>query len=140
MNHKDEPIGRIVNFQDLTELRRMEVQVKRAERLAVIGGVAAAVAHEIRNPLASISGSIELLRSATPGRRGERASSWTSSCARSSALNRLLGELLDYARPRDRVTMELELGRVLDETVRVFAQDRSFAGVSVRSTWIRGRR
>ena len=66
MNHKDEPIGRIVNFQDLTELRRMEVQVKRAERLAVIGGVAAAVAHEIRNPLASISGSCLLYTSPSP--------------------------------------------------------------------------
>ena len=55
-------VGRIVNFQDLTELRRMEVAMQRAERLAAVGRLAAGIAHEIRNPLAAISGSIELLR------------------------------------------------------------------------------
>ena len=54
-------VGRIVNFQDLTELRRMEVAMQRAERLAAVGRLAAGIAHEIRNPLAAISGSIELL-------------------------------------------------------------------------------
>ena len=49
----------------------MEAQVKRAERLAVIGRLAAGIAHEIRNPLASISGSIELLRDGAAGRRRE---------------------------------------------------------------------
>jgi two-component system sensor histidine kinase PilS (NtrC family) len=54
-------VGRIVNFQDLTELRRMEEAMQRAERLAAVGRLAAGIAHEIRNPLAAISGSIELL-------------------------------------------------------------------------------
>ena len=69
-------VGRIVNFQDLTELRRMEVAMQRAERLAAVGRLAAGIAHEIRNPLAAISGSIELLasdgrsRGAQPARTG----------------------------------------------------------------------
>src|SRR5262249_15513763 len=54
-------VGRIVNFQDLTDLKRMEGAVQRAERLAAVGRLAAGIAHEIRNPLAAISGSIELL-------------------------------------------------------------------------------
>ena len=60
-------IGRVVNFQDLTELRRLEQHMRRAERLATVGQLAAGIAHEIRNPLASISGSIELLRAGAAG-------------------------------------------------------------------------
>ncbi len=55
------PLGRIINFQDLTELRRLEEAMGRAERLAAIGRLAASIAHEIRNPLAAVSGSVELL-------------------------------------------------------------------------------
>jgi two-component system sensor histidine kinase PilS (NtrC family) len=54
--------GLIVIFQDLTELRRMEEQVRRMDRLAVVGELAAGIAHEIKNPLASLSGSIQVLR------------------------------------------------------------------------------
>src|SRR6185295_23990 len=59
-DHGGRIIGRVIHFQDLTELKRMEVTVARAERLASVGRLAAAIAHEIRNPLASISGSIEI--------------------------------------------------------------------------------
>ncbi|MBI2876579.1 MAG: PAS domain S-box protein, partial [Candidatus Tectomicrobia bacterium] len=55
--------GMIGVFQDITDRKEMEAQIRQADRLAVIGRVAARMAHEIRNPLASISGSIQLLRS-----------------------------------------------------------------------------
>jgi two-component system sensor histidine kinase PilS (NtrC family) len=130
-NHLNRPIGRIVNFQDLTELRRMEAQVKRAERLAAIGQMAAGVAHEIRNPLASISGSIELLRK-TPQLDPDSGALMEIVLREVERLNRLITDLLDYARPRPRVPVPLELGGLLDETVRVFAQDRTAPGVTAR--------
>jgi signal transduction histidine kinase len=57
-------VGRVVAFQDLTPIRRMEEVVRRSEHLAGVGRLAAGIAHELRNPLASISGSVELLRGA----------------------------------------------------------------------------
>src|SRR5258706_13713687 len=61
-------VGRIFNFQDVTALRDLELTVRRSERLAAVGRLAAGIAHEIRNPLAAISGSVELLaQSAPPG-------------------------------------------------------------------------
>ncbi len=55
-------IGSILIFQDLTEIRRMEENLEKSKRLALIGEMAAGLAHEMRNPLTSITGSIELLR------------------------------------------------------------------------------
>jgi two-component system, NtrC family, sensor histidine kinase PilS len=93
--------------------------------------VAAAVAHEIRNPLASISGSIELLRSSP--RTGEDDRQLMDIVLREvDRLNGLLGELLDYARPHEPSTMVVEVAALVAETLRVFSQDRSQAGASVR--------
>src|SRR5690606_9414195 len=54
-------LGHIVNFQDVTDLRELERVLRRNERLAALGTLAASVAHEVRNPLAAISGCAELL-------------------------------------------------------------------------------
>src|SRR5262249_50376549 len=129
MNHRDEPIGRIVNFVDLTELRRMEAQVKRAEKLAVIGGVGAAGPHERRLPLASISGSMDLLRAAPDD--ADNVKLMDIVLREVDRLNGLVTELLDYARPVARGTVEMELRAALEETVRVFRQDRTWPGIEV---------
>jgi two-component system sensor histidine kinase PilS (NtrC family) len=55
-------IGKILIFQDLTHIKEMEGEVERSKRLAMIGEMSAVLAHELRNPLASISGSIQLLK------------------------------------------------------------------------------
>jgi two-component system sensor histidine kinase PilS (NtrC family) len=55
-------LGKIIIFQDLTKLKEMEDQIKRSDRLAASGQLAAGIAHEIRNPLASMSGSIQILK------------------------------------------------------------------------------
>jgi two-component system sensor histidine kinase PilS (NtrC family) len=59
---QDKQIGSILIFQDLTDIKLMEENLEKSKRLALIGEMAAGLAHEMRNPLASIAGSIELLR------------------------------------------------------------------------------
>jgi two-component system sensor histidine kinase PilS (NtrC family) len=126
----DEVIGRVVNFQDLTELRTLEETMRRAERLATVGQLAAGIAHEIRNPLASISGSVELLG------RGPTASDDDKALMaivvrEIERLDRLIRELLEYANPRPRTLVEVDVVAVLTEVIQVMRQDRSQGEVAL---------
>jgi two-component system sensor histidine kinase PilS (NtrC family) len=118
-------LGRIVSFQDLTELRRMEEEVARSEHLAAVGRLAAGVAHEIRNPLAAISGSIELL-----GRGGEAPTSDDQKqlmdivLREVARLDALIRDLLEFARPRPPERQKLDLAANMGELKRVFENDR----------------
>lgn len=98
------------------ELQDTFEQVKRADRLSAIGQLAAGLAHEIRNPLASIDGAAEVLDVADdrPELRKETVSIIRKECSR---LNRLLTGLLDFARPRSPEWREVDLCRVLDSVI-----------------------
>jgi two-component system, NtrC family, sensor histidine kinase PilS len=124
-------LGRVINFQDLTDLREMEHHIKRAERLAVVGGMAAGVAHEIRNPLASISGSIELLRS-MPQTDPDSSALMGIVTREIDRLNGLLTELLDYTNPRSSKMTPCNLSQLIRDTVQVFAQDPELGKVELR--------
>jgi two-component system, NtrC family, sensor histidine kinase PilS len=127
---KQDMIGRVVNFQDLTELRRMELHVHRAERLATVGQLAAGVAHEIRNPLAAISGSIELLQQA-PQVSDDDRTLMTIVTREIDRLNGLITDLLDYANPRPRQVVDFDVATLVEETVQVAQQDRTHSDVSI---------
>jgi two-component system sensor histidine kinase PilS (NtrC family) len=94
-----QPDGAIVIFQDLTHVVEMEEQLRRSERLSAVGQLAAGLAHEIRNPLASLSGSIELLAVDLP--QGDASSRTLREIVQreTARLNRLVSDFLTYARP-----------------------------------------
>ena len=128
----DRKIGSVINFSDLTELRRLELQIQRAERLAAIGQIAAGVAHEIRNPLASISGSIELLR--TSPQASEDDKTLMNIVNREiKRLNELITDLLDYANPRPTEPVDFDLGMMVRETLQVARAEQAFAQVEMSS-------
>jgi two-component system, NtrC family, sensor histidine kinase PilS len=127
---RNQVIGRVVNFQDLTELRRLEAQSRRSERLAMIGQLAAGVAHEIRNPLASISGSIELLRQGPVVSEDDRTL-MAIVHREIQRLNVLIGDLLDYANPRPRQLVDFDLGVMIEETLQVARAEQSFAAIEM---------
>jgi two-component system sensor histidine kinase PilS (NtrC family) len=126
----DEVIGRVVNFQDLTELKRLELHARRAERLATVGQLAAGIAHEIRNPLAAISGSIELLRLSPQGSDDDRALMAIVN-REIQRLNMLIGDLLDYTNPRPKQPVDFDLAVLVDEIVQVARADSAFAEVEL---------
>ena len=127
---KNQVIGRVVNFQDLTELRRLEAQSRRSERLAMIGQLAAGIAHEIRNPLASISGSVELLRQG-PSPSDDDRTLMAIVHREIQRLNVLIGDLLDYANPRPPQQVDFDLGVMVEETLQVARREQAFASIEL---------
>jgi two-component system sensor histidine kinase PilS (NtrC family) len=98
----DRSEGYVVIFQDVTEVVAMERELRSSERLAAVGEMAAKIAHEIRNPLASISGSIQILRGASdgePGDDGEARHLMDIVVRETDRLNGLITDFLLYSRP-----------------------------------------
>lgn len=119
-------IGRIVIFQDLTALKNMETELKKADRLAAIGRFAAGVAHEIRNPLASISGSIEILQKKLNGKTNDENKKLMRIVLREiERLDTLITEFLNYARPVNPKKEKLDLNNILTETLALFKYSRT---------------
>ena len=107
-------IGRVVIFQDLTPIKRMEERVRFADRLAGVGELAAGLAHEIRNPLASIAGSSQLLRE-SPALPGESATLLEIIERESKRLNGLISDFLVYAGPSSRNLGAVDVAGLLRE-------------------------
>jgi two-component system sensor histidine kinase PilS (NtrC family) len=112
--------GAVIVVEDVTELRHMEDLVEREERLAAVGRLAAGLAHEIRNPLASLSGSVQLLQE-------EGATPLHQIVLREVAhLNDLVQDFLDIARPLQLRTALTDVGGIVEDVVTAFAQDQRY--------------
>jgi two-component system sensor histidine kinase PilS (NtrC family) len=120
-NDREGAAGVICAFQDLTRIRRMEEQVRRSDRLAAIGELAAGMAHEIRNPLASLSGSITMLREELQleGTGHELMEIVTSEISR---LDALISDFLGFASPREPLVCRTDLGALARETATLLRQ------------------
>jgi two-component system sensor histidine kinase PilS (NtrC family) len=113
------PSGHVVIFQDVSDVVEMERELRRSERLAAVGELSAGMAHEIRNPLAAISGAIQMLRLGGEGGRDPEQSRRLMDIVlrETDRLNALLTEFLEYARPgpvrRETVVLEELIAEVL---------------------------
>ncbi len=127
---RGESIGTAIIFQDLSAWRSMQEAVERSERLADLGRVAAGLAHELRNPLASMSGSVELLMANTSLREEERRL-MEIVLREATRLNGLITRLLEFTRPATPRREVVDLGRLVAETLEVFANDPAAQRVRV---------
>ncbi len=124
------PAGAMLLIQDLSQVKSLEKKLRRSERLAALGKMAAGVAHELRNPLSSIKGLAILLRS----RFQEKSSDQQTAdilVQEVERLNRSIGELLDYARPQKLAKEDVHPEMVVNKTVSLIRMDAESVGVRV---------
>ena len=107
--------GMVITFQDLTQVRALEETSRRQDRLAAIGRMAASIAHEIRNPLAAMRGSIQMLRSEMDG-ISSQTELMEIILRESDRLNRIITDFLNYARPRSITHSRVDVGELLHQT------------------------
>jgi two-component system sensor histidine kinase PilS (NtrC family) len=114
----DGRLGLLFTFQDVTDVKRLERDAGRRDRLAAVGEMAAGIAHEIRNPLASMSGSIQVLREEL-SLTDEQSELMDIVLRESDRLNQTIRSFLAYARPK-RVTLgRCDLAQVVRDTARL---------------------
>ncbi len=110
--------GFIVVFQDLTKIKQLEAEIQRKEQLAAIGELSSSIAHEIRNPLASLKGSIQMLKEgAFP--ESQREKLMEIALKEMDRLNRIVTDFLTYSRPTPLATDTVNICALLDTTIEL---------------------
>ena len=130
-------IGMLVAFQDLSGLKQMEEQLQRADRLAAVGRLASGMAHEIRNPLASISGSVQLLMEGAHVTDEDRRL-MRIVVKEAERLSGLLTDFLVYARPVPPRPTLFNMSALLDELSDMLQADARFSRVEIRREFAAG--
>jgi two-component system sensor histidine kinase PilS (NtrC family) len=109
-------LGFVYAFDDLTEIRRLEREVRMQDRLAAVGRLAAAIAHEIRNPLTSIAGSVSML-SGVPEMNEEHRRLLDIVTRESQRLNGIITDFLAYSRTKQYHFAKADLIQLLEDTL-----------------------
>jgi two-component system sensor histidine kinase PilS (NtrC family) len=112
--------GFLVLFQDLSDVKSLEAEARSREKLAAVGQLAAGIAHEIRNPLASISGSAQMLGNEMRTGSSERRLVEII-VAESRRLSKILEDFLHYARPGAPQCVVFDVGASLSEAMNLFS-------------------
>lgn len=108
--------GYVFNFQDLTDLRRLEQEVATKERMAALGRLSAAIAHEIRQPLTAMAGAVKELARLVPLEEDEKHLVHIVS-RESERLNNIITDFLNYSREKTYEFQDADVRRLLDETL-----------------------
>jgi two-component system sensor histidine kinase HydH len=129
-NEAGEFIGQVLILRDLREIRRLQDEIRRQEKLAAMGGLAAGVAHEVRNPLSSIKALATFFSGQfDEGSDGKEAAEVM--VQEVDRLNRVITELLDFARPSDLKKELTDIGELISRSIKLIQQDASNKNIKI---------
>ena len=125
-------IGNILLFKDLTEVRALRKEVARSQRLASVGRLAAGVAHEIRNPLSSIKGFATYFKERYPDKPEDQQTA-NIMIQEVDRLNRVVGQLLEFARPISVKPRRISLQALLKDSVKLIEDRAAEKDISIHT-------
>jgi two-component system sensor histidine kinase HydH len=123
--------GAVIVLRDLSEIKLLQEKVKRSEKLAAIGELAAGVAHEIRNPLSSIRGFAQFLRHSLKDKPQEKEYAETM-VTEVDRINRVVTDLLTFARPMTVEISPTDITELIEHSVRLVEADALSRDVNIR--------
>jgi two-component system sensor histidine kinase HydH len=123
-------VGHLLILRDLGEVRRLQQEIRRQEKLAALGSLSAGVAHEIRNPLSSIKGLAAYFGAKFPTGSEDRQAADVM-IGEVERLNRVVSELLEFARPSDLNFQTAEVNAILEHSLKLIQPDAAAQGVRV---------
>ena len=127
-------LGNILLFKDLTEVRALRREVARSQRLASVGRLAAGVAHEIRNPLSSIKGFATYFKERYPDRPQDQQTA-NIMIQEVDRLNRVVGQLLEFARPITVKKQRISLQALLKDSIKLIEDRAAAKGITVQTQY-----
>lgn len=129
LNDEGESLGMFYLLRDLREVKRLQAELRRNERLSTLGNMAARVAHEVRNPLSSIKGFATYLASRHENDADKEAA--RTMIREVDRLNRVVSELLDFARPSGLTIAPADMGAIVRRATRLVEMDAKAKGVEL---------
>jgi two-component system, NtrC family, sensor histidine kinase HydH len=131
VNEDDALVGHVIILRDLGEIRQLQEEIRRTEKLAALGGLAAGVAHEIRNPLSSIKGMASYFGSKFPEGSQDREAARVMT-GEVDRLNRVISELLDFARPSELTRQPTDIPLLLSHSLQLIAPDAAAKNIIIK--------
>lgn len=114
-------------IQDITEKKQKEILDRQKEKLAVVGSLAASIAHEIRNPLAGISGSVQMLQVSKDLDSLESRELFSIVSKEVGRLNKLITEFLDYSVEKPLIVSAINLSELIQEILKLLKFDKNYS-------------
>lgn len=126
-------VGAIIDLHDQTRVKEMELKLKKSDRLAAIGELSARIAHEVRNPLASISGSVQLIAESGKVPAGD-LKLLNIVLRETDRLENLIKDFLQYARPMPPSRSGFSLNRLVSDLTALIKCDERFSAIDISVT------
>ena len=131
INEEGQFVGQVLIIRDLGEVRRLQGEIRRKEKLAAIGGLAAGVAHEIRNPLSSIKGIATYFKNKFDENSDDEEMAGVM-IEEVERLNRVISELLEFARPTDLKPKATNVTSLIEHSVRLIEKEASTKNIKIK--------